>query len=52
MHQLTFVHVKSRTKGRLHYYSTKREEYAQIRFDLDAGKLSFQMARFKLPAID
>jgi len=24
------------TKGRLHYYSTKREEYAQIRFDLDA----------------
>ncbi|OXV08693.1 hypothetical protein Egran_03546, partial [Elaphomyces granulatus] len=24
------------TKGRLHYYSTKKEEYAQIRFDLDA----------------
>ncbi|KAJ5461468.1 uncharacterized protein N7458_003020 [Penicillium daleae] len=24
------------TKGRPHYYSTKREEYAQIRFDLDA----------------
>jgi hypothetical protein len=23
-------------KGRPHYYSTKREEYAQIRFDLDA----------------
>ncbi|KAJ5134512.1 uncharacterized protein N7443_003866 [Penicillium atrosanguineum] len=24
------------TKGRPHYYSTKREEYAQLRFDLDA----------------
>ncbi|KAF9887306.1 Signal peptidase complex subunit [Aspergillus nanangensis] len=24
------------TKGRPHYYSTKKEEYAQIRFDLDA----------------
>ncbi|KAJ5708926.1 Signal peptidase 22kDa subunit [Penicillium malachiteum] len=24
------------TKGRPHYYSTKRSEYAQIRFDLDA----------------
>ncbi|KAJ5176853.1 uncharacterized protein N7482_002730 [Penicillium canariense] len=24
------------SKGRPHYYSTKREEYAQIRFDLDA----------------
>lgn len=25
-----------RTKGRPHYYSTKRSEYAQLRFDLDA----------------
>jgi hypothetical protein len=25
-------------KGRPHYYSAKREEYAHIRFDLDAGK--------------
>jgi len=24
-------------KGRPHYYSTKREEYAHVRFDLDAG---------------
>ena len=24
-------------KGRPHYYSTKREEYAHIKFDLDAG---------------
>ncbi|PYH96109.1 signal peptidase 22 kDa subunit [Aspergillus ellipticus CBS 707.79] len=24
------------TKGRPHYYSTKKEEYAQLRFDLDA----------------
>jgi len=27
-------------KGRPHYYSTKREEYAQIRFDLDADLTS------------
>lgn len=27
-------------KGRPHYYSTKKEEYAHIRFDLDAGTLS------------
>lgn len=27
---------KHSVKGRPHYYSTKREEYAQIRFDLDA----------------
>ncbi|KAH0547779.1 hypothetical protein FGG08_000036 [Glutinoglossum americanum] len=25
-------------KGRPHYYSSKREEYAHIRFDLDAGE--------------
>lgn len=25
-------------KGRPHYYSTKREEYAHVKFDLDAGK--------------
>ena len=24
-------------KGRPHYYSPKREEYAHVRFDLDAG---------------
>jgi hypothetical protein len=24
-------------KGRPHYYSTKREEYAHVKFDLDAG---------------
>lgn len=28
--------VVNRVKGRPHYYSTKREEYAQLRFDLDA----------------
>lgn len=27
----------SRIKGRPHYYSNKKEEYAQFRFDLDAG---------------
>jgi signal peptidase complex subunit 3 len=26
-------------KGRPHYYSTKREEYAHVKFDLDAGTL-------------
>lgn len=26
-------------KGRPHYYSQKKEEYAHIRFDLDAGEL-------------
>lgn len=26
-------------KGRPHYYSTKREEYAHVTFDLDAGTL-------------
>ena len=26
-----------RVKGRPHYYSNKREEYAHIKFDLDAG---------------
>jgi hypothetical protein len=24
-------------KGRPHYYSTKREQYAHVKFDLDAG---------------
>lgn len=28
-----------RVKGRPHYYSTKREEYAHVKFDLDAGTL-------------
>lgn len=27
-----------RSKGRPHYYARKREEYAQIKFDLDAGE--------------
>lgn len=27
-------------KGRPHYYSTKREEYAHVKFDLDAGMYS------------
>jgi hypothetical protein len=26
-------------KGRPHYYSYKKEEYAHIKFDLDAGTL-------------
>lgn len=29
----------SSVKGRPHYYSTKREEYAHIKFDLDTGML-------------
>lgn len=28
--------INDRVKGRPHYYSSKRDEYAQIRFDLDA----------------
>ncbi len=28
-----------RVKGRPHYYSPKKEEYAHIKFDLDAGGL-------------
>ena len=28
----------SSVKGRPNYYSAKREEYAHIKFDLDAGK--------------
>lgn len=37
-HQKTIlIHLlESRIKGRPHYYSSKREEYAQLRFDLDA----------------
>lgn len=31
-------------KGRPHYYSYKKEEYANIRFDLDAGKHSTSFA--------
>ena len=26
-----------RVKGRPHYYASRREEYAQVKFDLDAG---------------
>lgn len=39
-----------RVKGRPHYYSSKREEYAQIKFDLDAGTsiLSFPSPRSDL----
>lgn len=32
--------MENRMKGRPHYYSSKKEEYAQIRFDLDAGIFS------------
>jgi hypothetical protein len=32
--------ISCRTKGRPHYYSSKREEYAQIKFDLEAGGFS------------
>jgi len=35
-------------KGRPHYYSTKREEYAHIKFDLDAGMPSLPPTRPKL----
>lgn len=31
--------VVDRIKGRPNYYSSKKEEYAHIRFDLDASKL-------------
>jgi len=30
----------SSVKGRPHYYSYKKEEYAHIKFDLDAGTLT------------
>jgi len=30
-------------KGRPHYYSTKREEYAHVKFDLDAGNIVFSL---------
>jgi signal peptidase complex subunit 3 len=33
---LTGDGAKNRVKGRPHYYSTKKEEYAIIRFSLDA----------------
>ena len=29
--------IRCRVKGRPHYYSPKKEEYANIKFDLDAG---------------
>lgn len=32
-------------KGRPHYYSTKREEYAHVKFDLDAGMLATQQSK-------
>jgi signal peptidase complex subunit 3 len=32
-------------KGRPHYYSTKREEYAHVKFDLDAGTCLRQTMR-------
>ncbi|KIX09837.1 uncharacterized protein Z518_00918 [Rhinocladiella mackenziei CBS 650.93] len=35
-HASIFVRNVQVVKGRPHYYSSKREEYAQIRFDLDA----------------
>lgn len=35
--ELRKANPTSRIKGRPHYYSTKKEEYARIQFDLDAG---------------
>jgi hypothetical protein len=32
-----------RAKGRAHYYSTKKEEYAHVRFDLDTGTVADQV---------
>lgn len=35
-------------KGRPHYYSSRREEYAHIRFDLDAGESCFPEVNMRL----
>lgn len=35
-------------KGRPHYYSYKKEEYAHVRFDLDAGMFAFSRAQHDL----
>ena len=37
-HHYVFANIICRVKGRPHYYSPKKEEYAHIKFDLDAGK--------------
>lgn len=34
-------------KGRPHYYSSKKEEYAHIKFDLDAGKITVRNTLFQ-----
>ena len=42
LHQTVFLPASApRVKGRPHYYSPKKEEYAHIRFDLDAGRAPF-----------
>lgn len=35
--KLMIIYRECRIKGRPHYYSSKKEEYARISFDLDAG---------------
>lgn len=35
--EITNTTRTNRTKGRPHYYSTRKEEYAAMKFDLDAG---------------
>ena len=37
MRELDITNNPCSVKGRPHYYSPKKEEYAHIRFDLDAG---------------
>ena len=37
MQELRMSNDSCRVKGRPHYYSPKKEEYAHIKFDLDAG---------------
>lgn len=32
-----WANLMDRVKGRPHYYSSKKEEFAGVRFDLDAG---------------
>lgn len=39
----------NRVKGRPHYYSTKREEYAHVKFDLDAGKTLHTLPHHHIP---
>jgi hypothetical protein len=39
-------------RGRPHYYSPKREEYAHVKFDLDAGMSLTQVATMPRPSIE